>query len=508
MDREHFCHTCKIIRNPNALDICKELGHDIDEGDDFKNILTREEAGLEKVSKPKNKVPEIEKIVKGKFGDTFVESIYMDGKPHFLANINGEIKFSERFELDGKTIEPITEQDTPYKPYEFSKLELDLLKNNPPTKEELLEKIETYVKKYIDTTENNRTVIQLDTFLTYFQDQIDTVHYLFVVGDTESGKSTIGYLIKNLGYRVLFQTDLNYAGIYNFYGTREESTGTIIEDEAQSLAANKDKIRLYKGSYSRGSKIAIVVGKDTANQKHQVHYMTFGFKVFIGEEIPIDKGFRERLLVLRMNTGFPDANIKRLTVEEQEELSSLRNALLFYKVNNIREQLPQVKTGLTNRDEELFADLIRISANTKYEEQSRKVVKKYTKERQDAIHNSLESKLLETFILQMDEKGLVEFEEWWRFFTNEQDLIPGTLDKQTFESYEFGKITRQRITPILVDKFQAKKDVTFRDKKKITKYIFNPKVLIKFVKKYDISLPVNHRLHQVAPTSKGDKDEL
>jgi len=39
---------------------------------------------------------------------------------------------------------------------------------------------------------------------------------------------------------------LNYAGIYNFYGTREEANGTIIEDEAQNLDSNKDKIRLHK----------------------------------------------------------------------------------------------------------------------------------------------------------------------------------------------------------------------------------------------------------------------
>ncbi len=506
MDRAHLCHDCQCVRDPKALEACKVLEHDIDEDDAFKGVLTREELGLTKT--PKKKTPNVEKIVKGWFEDRFVESIYIDGVPYFLANVNGEIEFSERFEIDGTIIEPITKENSPYKPYEFSKFKLDLLKNNPLTKESLLERIRSKIDRYIDTTENNKTVIQVDAFLTYCQDQVDTVHYLFVVGDTESGKSTIGHLMKELCYRVQYQTDLNYAGIYNFYGTKEEACGTIIEDEAQSLGENKDKIRLYKNSYTRGSKIAIVVGKDTANSKHQEYYATFGFKVFIGEQIPLDKGFRERLVILRMNTGFPEANIKRLAPEEKEELESLRNDLLFYKVYNIREQLPQIETGLTNRDEELFADIIRVTSDTKYEEQARKVVKHYTKERQDSIHNSLESKLLELIIAPMDEKYLIVFEDFWRFFVNEQDSIPGTLDKETFFSHEYGKITRQIISPLLTDKFQARKEVISRDKKQITRYIFNPKTLRKLVEKYNISLSVNHVLHHARPTLGSDNNEL
>ncbi len=503
----HWCLTCmKYPTEEQYETICKEKEHDIDFEDEYQP--SRKQLGLETKSKSEKKTPDVERIVKGWFGDIFVESINMDGEPHFLANVNGEIKFSERFEINGTIVEPITKENSPYKPYEFSKLNLDELRNNPPTKESLLERIRSRVDRYIDTTENNKTVIQVDTFLTYCQDQVDTVHFLFVVGDTESGKSTIGHFMKDVGYRVQYQTDLNYAGIYNFYGTKEEACGTIIEDEAQDLGIDKNKIRLYKNSYTRGSKQAIVVGKDTANSKHQEYYATFGFKVFIGEQIPLDKGFRERLVILRMNTGFPEVNIKRLASEEKEELESLRNDLLFYKVYNIREQLPQVETGLTNRDEELFADFIRIASGTKYEEQVRKVVEHYTKERQESIHNSLESKLLKLIITPMDEKYLIVFEDFWKFFVNDQDIIPGTLDKGTFFSHEFGKITRQIISPLLTDKFQARKDVISRDKKQITRYTFNPKTLRKLVEKYNISLPVNHVLYQDRPTSGSDNNEL
>ena len=501
----HWCLTCmKYPTSKEYETICKEKNHDID----FEDMFTPSNKELGLQTKLKKKIPKVERVVKGWFDDHFVESMYMDGVPHFIANVNGEIKFSERFEIDGIIIEPIGKQDSPYRPYEFTKSELDELINNPPSKESLLERIEPVIDKYIDTTKNNKTIILVDTLLTYFQDHVNTVHFLYIVGDTESGKSTIGHLMKELGYRVQYQTDLNYAGIYNFYGTKEEACGTIIEDEAQDLGLNKDKIRLYKNSYTRGSKQAIVVGKDTANSKHQEYYATFGFKVFIGEQIPNDKGFRERLVILRMNTGFPESNIKRPTPEEERELESLRKDLLFYKVYNIREQLPQVKTGLTNRDEELFADVIRIASGTKFEEQARKVVKQYTKERQDSIHNSLESKIVQLVLDQTDGNYTIESESFWRYLTTEQDLIPGTLDKESFFSHDFGKITRQKISPLFTDKFQAQRDVIQREKKQITRYTFNPKILQKFVEKYNIELSIDHPLYQDRPTSGDEKDEL
>jgi hypothetical protein len=501
----HWCLTCRKYPTEEEYErICKERQHDIDFEDQFQP--SRKELGLSVKPKSEKKTPDVQRVVKGWFGDIFVESIDMNGEPHFLANVNGEIKLSKQFEFEGKIIAPIEREDTPYEPYEFSKPYLDLLRNNPPTKEKLLEQLEDKIRRYIDTNDTNRIVILIDTFLTYCQDQIDTVHYLFVVGDTESGKSTIGHLFKNVGYRVLYQTDLNYAGIYNFYGTREETNGTIIEDEAQNLDSNKDKIRLYKNSYTRGSKMAIVVGKDTGH-KRQLYYNTFGFKVFIGENIPYDKGFRERLVVLRMNTGFPEANIKRLTAEEKEDFILLRNSLLFYKVYHIRKQLPIVKTGLSNRDEELFADFIRISSGTKYEESAREVVKQFIKERHESIHNSFESRLFELIVLPIDEKILIVFEDFWKYLTEQQDTIKGRLDNETFFSYDYGKITRYRIAQILTDKFQAKKEITHREKKQITAYLFNPKTLIKLVEKYNISLPIDHQLYQDRPIQETN-DEL
>ena len=74
--------------------ICKEKQHDIDFEDQYEP--SRKELGLPTKLKTKSeKTPDVERVVKGWFGDIFVESIYMNDEPHFLANVNGEITKEE-----------------------------------------------------------------------------------------------------------------------------------------------------------------------------------------------------------------------------------------------------------------------------------------------------------------------------------------------------------------------------------------------------------------------------
>ena len=161
-----------------------------------------------------------------------------------------------------------------------------------------------------------------------------------------------------------------------------------------------------------------------------------------------------------------------------------------------------------NKFEELFADFIRISSETKYEESAREVVKQFTKERHESIHNSFESRLFQLIVLPIDERILIVFEDFWKYLTEEQDTIKGRLDNETFFSHDYGKITRYRIVQILTDKFQAKKEILHREKKQITAYLFNPKTLIKLVEKYNISLPIDHQLYHDRPTLEDNQDEL
>ena len=208
----------------------------------------------------------LEKKVKGWIGDVFVESVIADGNPVFMCNEDGKVKLANRIAHDGITYVPLDKNECGYKPYEFTKLEYELLVNNPPTKQQLLEKSWKITEHFIDTTEVNKTLIAVDLVLSYCMEWIDSVHFPYFVGETESGKSTALYLFKWSGYRNLYSNDIPHADIYNFLGTGEESCGTISEDEAQDMWRDRNKIATYKNSYCRGSLKPII--NTTSNTKN------------------------------------------------------------------------------------------------------------------------------------------------------------------------------------------------------------------------------------------------
>ena len=187
------------------------------------------------------------------------------------------------------------------------------------------------VDKFIVANEISKHLIQIDILLSYCQEWITTLHFPYSVGDTESGKSTILHIASWLCYRCHLGEDIPMADIYNFLGKDEEACGTIAEDESQGLEPRDEKMRMYKSSYSKGSRKARILSADTSG-KQQVFYHTFCLKWFAGERIPNDKGFLERLAVIHMISGIPESNIKRPSKDEIGKLSALRKKLLVWKL--------------------------------------------------------------------------------------------------------------------------------------------------------------------------------
>ncbi|MEK7725391.1 MAG: hypothetical protein AAB336_13645, partial [Acidobacteriota bacterium] len=68
-----------------------------------------------------------------------VESIIVDDKPYFLCNVNDELKLAEKIKDDEVVYRPLVADECGYFPYKFDKTVLKLLKDNPPTKEEILD---------------------------------------------------------------------------------------------------------------------------------------------------------------------------------------------------------------------------------------------------------------------------------------------------------------------------------------------------------------------------------
>lgn len=443
---------------------------------------------LEPKDHPKEKVPDVQTVVKARLGNDYFESIILNGRPAFLCNINGKVQTLERFTHNDTIYEPIPKDCCGYAEYEYTKKEIDFFKDKSADKQYLLNKAWQITNIFIDASDIVKTLITVDLVLSYCLEWIDSVHYLYFVGETESGKSTALHLFKNLGFRCLYSNGLGHANIYNFYGNAEEACGIICEDECQDLWRHPDKIATYKNSYTRGSIKPIILL--TSNMKKQIFYKTFGLKLFAGENIPHDKGFMERLAIVHMVEGTPEGNIKRPTEKEKETLRTLRLGMLYWKVSNIHDGLPQVESGLKNRDAELWDDFHRVAKDTDFEERTKKVVDFYTKQRHEAIWNSLDAKLFKLVLNQLNEYR-VKAGRFWNNLTTEQDEIPGELKDRLFYPNEFNKpISRNYISSIFIDKFGAKKQ-TIRKKverkiQQTVEYVFDPKILERLANKYHL----------------------
>jgi len=77
--------------------------------------------------------------------------------------------------------------------------------------------------------------------------------------------------------------------------------------------------------------------------------------------------------------------------------------------------------------------------------------------------------------------------------TEDQDILTGSLEKQTFHTHEFGtRVTRNYLAGLFADKFQGKKKEVYNIRKngkkhRITKYRFDKDVIEVLTKKYNIT---------------------
>jgi len=482
------CTSCDKIVNDDDLKFCRSHRHEIID------VLDEKESSLTKTAKNSK----ITKKVKGKINELYVESIFVDGKPRFLCTLLNQklLTIKESIETDDLIFKPLESNECGYFPYSFSSQEILSLMDQEITKEELLDEIKVQIDRYLSLRDIEKHLILGDVFLTYCQEWVNTLHYPFFVGETESGKSTVLHFVKWLGYRCMLGEDIPQADVYNFLGSDEEGTGTIAEDEAQELWKNSEKIRTYKSSYSKGSTKARIVGVDSLG-KHQVFYKTFCPKWFAGEKIPQDKGFLERLAIVHMTEGQPQSNIKRLTDDEKTQLHQLRNKLLVWKVQNMTKGLERIETGLKQRDAELWDDFLSVVNGTKYFDKCKNVATYYTEQRHEVIKNSLEAKLFKFVLEKIDQNLELTIKSFWDFITDNNPEFSGKLDGMTFYPEDFpGKITTHSIAKILEDKFQAEKTKNkIRDENKIqhqvTSYSFKKDVIETFVKKYGIELALD-----------------
>ena len=164
------------------------------------------------------------------------EAVILDGRPVFLTYNSENDKFNtvDSIQESNHVIKPPQPEEYPYEAYEFANLD-EILSYAKVTREEsfdsLYDRAKYIVQEYNDQDPHKQILLACDIVWSYFQDKFSTTHYLAIIGDNGSGKSTVGDTFEAIGYRPVSMTDPTAANLFRVLGTIEPGQCTIIADE-------------------------------------------------------------------------------------------------------------------------------------------------------------------------------------------------------------------------------------------------------------------------------------
>jgi hypothetical protein len=204
------------------------------------------------------------------------ESIILAGVPMFIKYENRQIKAVQHIEEASRIIGSHRKEWYPYPPYEFTSMEeVQEFVNKAENKniESLYLKAKEIVLKYIDQEDPIIIILAADIVWSYFQDLFHTTHYINVTGDNETGKSSIGYVFQFTGYRPVKASTISTANYYRTLGIVEPGQATIIEDEADNIEEDLNKLKILKHTYEYNARIP----KVNMNTKDQYQNWFYGY---------------------------------------------------------------------------------------------------------------------------------------------------------------------------------------------------------------------------------------
>ena len=110
----------------------------------------------------------------------------------------------------GELYRPPYSEQYPYEPYEFANMD-EITRYLEQAKslsfDFLYTRVKEFVSEYNEQDDSRLTLIASDIMFSYFQDKFATTHYTSIVGDNDSGKSSLGVSFEALAYRPVYMTD-------------------------------------------------------------------------------------------------------------------------------------------------------------------------------------------------------------------------------------------------------------------------------------------------------------
>jgi hypothetical protein len=334
-------------------------------------------------------------------------------------------------------------------------------------------KAKSIVQRYNDQDQHIINLLAADIVLSHFQDLFSTIHYVNVVGPNEAGKSSIGYTFEYTGYRVVKATSISAPNYYRTLGTIEPGQCTIIEDEADNIEEDSDKMRILKSGYEYNAKVP-KINMNTSDQRQNWFY-AYSFKIIIAEN-SLDpdkaKGLLERTLICHCKPSNVD---REYTIKDvvsnsylgnstkqqlRNELTDFRKLMLCYRLVHYRD--PPISDNnhigsLRNRDKELCGPLVQLFEGTEALPEIISALDHFLDQRKERKANSIEAALYPLIIDLIEEEQIYESSQGviWKLIVGGK-YIKGRYDPKKPDQYqteEYGTLYRNKIGRKILDTF-------------------------------------------------------
>lgn len=434
-------------------------------GFDDGNGKVRKKSVQERTEKPKR---ELQTYKYSKMGqEDLHESIILDGAPVFITYDieNKQIKIVNRIEQQTRILIPPSHEEYPYTPYEFTKQELDVYirLSHAESIETLYQKTLSFLKRYNDQDEYKLILIATDIMWSYFQDRFSTTHYQSVVGDNDSGKSTVDATFEALAYRCVNTTNPSAANIFRILGVVEPGQCTLVCDESRNMDESADMMSILSTGYDYSKKVP----KTNTNTWKQEFFFTYGLKIIIGENSlnqHKSRGVLDRTFQYTTYPGDSQGDIKEVMnpqgdphlKKELDDLMHFRKLMLAYRLAHYKDTIADIDIGVKRRNRELCKPYIQLFYGTNVQQEIEQTLQKFLDSKNNRKSTSQESVLLPIIIdlISTHQSATLSVSTIW-------DRITTTLEGQLDESGAFHtsdwKLFRNTITKLMCDKFGATK---------------------------------------------------
>jgi hypothetical protein len=430
------------------------------------------------------------------------EAIILEGMPAFISyapKFDRILPFENIPEPPSRILRPPSRDEYSYMPYEFKdeeELERYLRRAKSETIDSLYQKAKSIAKQYNDQDDYKITLLVTDLIWSYFQDKFGTTHYLLVVGDNDSGKSSIGNSLEAVGYRVINMTSPTAANIFRVYGLIEPGQCVLILDEADKIDKDPDIMNILKSGYDYNKRVP----KTNTNSWKVEFFYVYGLKVIIAEKSPSRlkaKGLLDRTLGFTVYPGYTDYDIKEVTAGNERnprldqalgELLDFRKLMLIYRLLHFEDSIPDIDVGVIRRNRELCKPYIRLFYGSVAQKEIEETFQIFLDTKNSKKAASIEATIIPVIIDMVNQKGReVASSEIW-------DFIKEQLQGESYGSDEYHIsdhiLYRNTITKLLEDKFGAEPKHT----NKRNKVIFNPEKLRRIQRSYDIEIKIKTTL--------------